>query len=127
MNNTSCYLLKRHSILNLCLKTVVSQPEDLVLESAGVSWIVLSWSLTPGDILITAQIIFVSGGGTERNITLDGSGTSFNVTDLQPGTEYSFRVIAVASDGQTSIPSLSFTAATAEIEGDCLPTETKGQ
>ena len=88
-----------------------------MLESAGVSWIVLSWSLTPGDVLITAQIIFVSGGGIERNITLDGSGTSFNVTDLQSGTEYSFRVIAVASDGQTSLPSVFFTASTSEPEG----------
>ena len=120
MNNTSCYSLKRHSILNLCLKIVVSQPEDLVLESAGVSWIVLSWSLTPGDVLITAQVIFVSGGGIERNITLDGSGTSFNVTDLQPGTEYSFRVIAVASDGQTSAPSVFLTASTSELEGTSM-------
>ena len=94
-----------------------------MLESAGVSWIVLSWLLIPGDVLISAQVIFVSGGGIERNITLEGSGTSFNVTGLQPGTEYSFRVIAVASDGQTSLPSLSYTATTAEIEGDCLPTE----
>ena len=88
-----------------------------MLESAGVSWIVLSWSLTPGNVLITAQVIFFSGGGIERNITLEGSGTSFNVTDLQPGTEYSFRVIAVASDGQTSAPSVFFTASTSELEG----------
>ena len=89
-----------------------------MLESAGVSWIVLSWSLIPGDVLITAQIIFVNnGGGIEGNITLEGSVTSINVTDLQPGTEYSFRVIAVASDGQTSAPSVLFTASTSELEG----------
>ena len=88
-----------------------------MLESAGVSWIVLSWSLTPGDVLISAQVIIVSGGGIERNITLEGSMTSVNVTGLQPGTEYSFRVIAVASDGQTSLPSLSYTATTTEIRG----------
>ena len=88
-----------------------------MLESAGVSWIVLSWSLVPGDVLITAQVIFISGGGIERNITLEGSMTSVNVTGLQPGTEYSFRVIAVASDGQTSLPSVGLTATTTEIRG----------
>ena len=88
-----------------------------MFESAGLSWIVLSWSLIPGDVLITAQIIFVSGGGIERNITLEGSVTSVNVTDLQPGTEYSFRVIAVASGGQTSAPSVFLTASTSELEG----------
>ena len=88
-----------------------------MFESAGVSWIVLSWSLIPGDVLITAQIIFVSGGGIERNITLEGSVTSLNVTVLQPGTEYSFRVIAVASDGQTSAPSVSLAASTISIQG----------
>ena len=82
-----------------------------------MSWIVLSWSLTPADVLITSQIVLISGGGIERNITLEGSGTSFNVTGLQPGTEYSFRVIAVASDGQTSLPSVFFTASTSEPEG----------
>ena len=81
--------------------------------SAGVSWIVL----TPGDVLISAQVIFVSGGGIERNITLEGSTASVDVTGLQPGTEYSFRVIAVASDGQTSAPSVSLTASTISIQG----------
>ena len=88
-----------------------------MFESAGVSWIVLSWSLTPGDVLISAQVIIVSGGGIERNITLEGSMTSLNVTGLQPGTEYSFRVIVVASDGQTSLPSVALTATTTEIRG----------
>ena len=95
----------------------MNRPEDLILESAGVSWIVLSWSLTPGDVLISSQIVLLSGGGTERNITLEGSTTSFNVTGLQPGTEYSFRVIAVASDGQTSLPSVALAATTTERRG----------
>ncbi|CAI7989837.1 hypothetical protein GBAR_LOCUS348 [Geodia barretti] len=95
-------------------------PENLVLESAGVSWIVVSWSLFPGDVLTSSQVILVSGGGTERNITLEGNGTSVNVTGLQSGTEYSFRVIAIASDGQTSTPSAVLTASTA---GTLVPTE----
>ena len=85
-----------------------------------MSWIVLSWSLIPGDILITSQIILLSGGGIERNITVEGNGTSLNVTDLQPGTEYSFRVIAVASNGQTSPPSVSFSATTVVVKGMAL-------
>ena len=88
-------------------------PENLVIESVGMSWIQLSWSLFPGDFLTTAQVILVSGGGTERNITLEGNGTSVNVTRLRSGTEYTFRVIAVASDGQMSPPSVSLIAVTA--------------
>ena len=92
-------------------------PENLVLESAGVSWIVVSWSLFPGDVPTSSQVILVSGGGTERNITLEGNGTSVNVTGLQSGTEYSFRVIAISSDGQTSTPSAVLTASTAGTLG----------
>ena len=58
-----------------------------------------------------------SGGGTERNITLEGNGTSVNVTGLQSGTEYSIRVIAIGSDGQTSTPSAVLTASTAGTLG----------
>ena len=88
-----------------------------MLESAGVSWISMSWSLFPGDVLITSQIIVVSGEGTERNITLEGNGTAVNITGLQSGTEYSIRVTAVASDGQTSPPSVALTASTAGVSG----------
>ena len=95
----------------------VPVPEDLEVESVGESWIVLSWSLFPGEVLITEQIILVSGGGTRRNITLEGNRTLFNVTDLQSGTEYSFRVIAVNSAGQTSLPSAPLTATTTIVEG----------
>ena len=88
-----------------------------MLESVGKSWIQFSWSLFPGDALITTQVILVSGGGTERNITLEGNGTSVNVTGLQSGTEYTFRVIALARDEQTSPPSAPFTARTTFVEG----------
>ena len=46
--------------------------------------------------------MLVTGGGIEQNITIDGNHTIVNVTDLLPGNEYIFRIIAVASDGQTS-------------------------
>ena len=95
----------------------LNPPDELQLGTAGLSWIQLSWSLFPGDALITTQVILVSGGGTERNITLEGNGTSVNVTGLQSGTEYTFTVIAVGSDGQTSPPSVSLTASTLEIQG----------
>ena len=95
----------------------VPVPEDLEVGSVGESWIVLSWSLFPGEVLITEQIILVSGGGTRRNITLEGNRNSFNVTDLQSGTEYSFRVIAVDSAGQTSLPSAPLNVTTTIVEG----------
>ena len=99
------------------MAAVVSVPEDLEVESVGESWIVFSWSLFTGEVPITEQIILVSGGGTRRNITLEGSETSFNVTGLQSGTEYSFSVIAVDSAGQTSLPSAPLNVTTIIVEG----------
>lgn len=48
----------------------------------------------------------------ENNITLGGDEVFVNVTDLLPGTEYVFRVLAVASDGQTSPLSTALVATT---------------
>ena len=82
------------------------------MESYGESWIVISWSLPHGEVQITDHVILISEEVSERNITLENNGTSVNVTGLQAGTQYSFRVIAVASDGQTGLPSAVLTATT---------------
>lgn len=58
------------------------------------------------------QIVLVTGGGIEQNITIDGNHTTVNVSDLLPGNEYVFRIIAVASDGQTSPISAALIAST---------------
>ena len=48
----------------------------------------------------------------DLDITVDGDETRVNVTDLLPGTEYEFRIIAVASDRQTSPQSIALVATT---------------
>ena len=103
--------------MNFTIAVEVPVPEDLEVESVGESWIVFSWSLFPGEVPITEQMILVIGGGTERFIAVEGNRTLFNVTDLQSGTEYSFRVIAVDSAGQTSLPSAPLNVTTTILEG----------
>ena len=88
-----------------------SAPDNLLVEDVGKSWIVLSWFLIH-DIEVVTQIVLVTGGGIEQNITTDGNHTIVNVTDLLPGNEYVFRIIAVASDGQTSPRSAALIAST---------------
>ena len=97
----------------------VGVPAELEVESVGESWIVFSWSLFPGELFITEQVILVSDGGTDRNITLEGNGTLVNVTGLRSETQYSFRVVAVDSDGQSSPPSAPLSVTTPAVEGSC--------
>ena len=99
---------------NNCVSAVPpSAPEDLFLEGFGATWIAFSWFF---QIPIEIKIIFhilVSRGGMEWDITVDGDDTTVNVTDLLPGTEYVFRVTALASDGQLSPPSTPLITTTA--------------
>ena len=74
-------------------------PDNLILESVGVSWIVLTWRDSSIDIV--RYIVLVRGAGQEANITVEGKNIA-NVTGLLPGTDYQLRVTAVSSDGRMS-------------------------
>ena len=112
MNIVKCILL--HKTL---LFILVPVPEDLEVGSVGESWIVFSWSLFPGEVPITEQIILVIGGGSRRTISIESNATSANVTGLQSGTLYTFRVVAVDINGNSGQPSALITATTTTIEG----------
>ena len=58
------------------------------------------------------HIILINGGGKIRNMTVEGSETNTNMTGLQPGTDYILRVIAIAADGQKSLPSIAIMVTT---------------
>ena len=75
-----------------------------MVESVDIFWILLSWD--GGINMTTYYIIEISGAGVEVTAAVDGSETSKNVTELQQGTEYTLRVIAVATDGRISPPSV---------------------
>ena len=79
-----------------------SGPVNLTLDSFGESWVAFLWLQIPSEIDIESYIISVSGGRMEYDITIDGDLSTVNVTDLQPGTEYEFRIVTVASNGQMS-------------------------
>ena len=78
-------------------------PDILILESVGVSWIVLSWRHSSLDVV--RYIVTVSKFGKEVNMTVEGSESSANITNLTPGTDYQIRITAVSKDGQMSPPS----------------------
>ena len=58
------------------------------------------------------QTVIISGNGTTHNVTVDGSQSNLNVTDLKSGVAYTLQIVAVAEDGQMSIPSVSIMAMT---------------
>lgn len=62
---------------------------------------------------ITGHIVLVSGDDMEHNVTIGGAQMSTNVTGLQPGSEYTLRLVAVAMDGQMSPLSFALSATTA--------------
>ena len=89
-----------------------SAPEDLQLEGIGPNWILFSWTQSPLDQNITRYIIAVSRGGIQRNVTKEDIQPRANVTGLQPGTEYTLQVVAVAIDEQMSPLSVALVATT---------------
>ena len=87
-------------------------PINVEVEAIGSTWIILSWEpvVTSAGVLI--QLVLVSGGGTEYNVTVDSQRAKSNITNLDAGVMYSMRVVTVAEDGQMSFPSLSALAMT---------------
>ena len=64
---------------------------------------------------VSQYILTVSGGSSVVSVTVSGSESQTNVTGLLPDTEYSVTVVAVDMNGQTSLPSVSVIASTAQI------------
>ena len=48
----------------------------------------------------TVELVLVSGGSADHNITVDGERAKSNITHLDCGVMYSMRVVTVAEDGQ---------------------------
>ena len=89
-------------------------PKKLQVTGASFSWIHFTWTQSPMDTNITKYIILVSREDEQRNVTKEDTQTNANITDLEPGTEYTFRVVAIAIDGQSSIPSDLLTVSTSQ-------------
>ena len=66
------------------------------------------------DANITKYIILVRRKDEQRNVTKEDTQTNANITVLEPGTKYTFRVVAIAIDGQSSIPSDLLTVSTSQ-------------
>ena len=82
------------------------------MDGAGISWIYLSWDHASTNVDISMFIVTVSGAGGEVTVRVNGEQTTANVTGLQPGTQYTFTVIAVERGGQMSASSNALVATT---------------
>ena len=92
-----------------------------MIDGIGSTWIAFSWQQDQMNREITEYVILISGGGTGRNVTVGGAQMSTNVTELESGTEYRLRVVAVATDGQISPPS-NVLIATTTLPGTIINT-----
>ena len=100
---------------------IIVPPINVKIEAVCSTWIALCWEQVETSAAISNQTIIVSGGGSERNVTVESSRSSANVTGLLPGTVFSLRVVAVADDGRTSFPSIAVTETTLEeITGEII-------
>ena len=97
---------------DLCFIHYTAPPISLEINEVGASWITFSWQQLLTFTNVSNQIVIVSGGGREWNVTVEGSESNTNVTELEPATKYTLRVVAVAEDGQMSFPSVAVVAMT---------------
>ena len=99
--------LDLHTTQTLCLPIVApSTPEDLTVEKIGATWIFLSWiHVSDGIPSFSRVVIVVTEGEPGRNMTVETGSPAVNVTDLQPGTDYTFRVVAVSVFDDVQAPS----------------------
>ena len=87
-------------------------PINVEAETVGSTWIILSWEQVLTSTVVLNQTVIVSGRGTTHNVTVDGGQSILNITDLMSGVVYTLQVVAVAEDGQRSIPSVAIMAMT---------------
>ena len=78
----------------------------------GSTWIMFSWKQVPTSNPISTQVLIVSSGNSEQNITVDHNVSSTNITELLPGTVYTLRIVVIAVDEQMSFPSVPISAMT---------------
>ena len=94
-----------------CLSAVAPhQPVYLLVEAVGPTWVYLDWfqpSAGLGNPPLSGHVVTVQEvGAEEEERRFEGSSAEANVTGLQPGTEYTFSVVAVSEfrDVQASSP-----------------------
>ena len=113
MTHLSQILPSKVSCIQICINfsndpsvyTVPSQPENVVSEIVGPTWIVISWDSVSVNMETISYIVTAAKDGGNVSVTVDGSTTrqSVNVTGLQPETEYTITVVALYE--QASPPS----------------------
>ena len=93
----------------------------MAVEIIGPTWLILSSEQVVTSSGVLFQLVLVSGGSADHNITVDGERAKSNITHLDSGVMYSMRVVTVAEDGQMSFPSVSAQAMT-QLPRKCMIT-----
>ena len=96
--------IKIFIILSPVSTVAPSAPADLLVDWYGATWVFLSWVQSDVGIPpLSRHIIFFESGGKTMNMIKEGIEPAANVTGLLPGTNYTFRVIAVSAFGDLQV------------------------
>ena len=87
---------------------VPAVPVDLYLINIGATWVAFGWFIS-NDPFLSHHVISILNvnKGEIVNRRFEGSHAAVNVTDLLPGVEYNFTVVAVAVFEDVEAASLS--------------------
>ena len=99
------------------------QPVTLSVEKVGPTWVQITWE-TPRsiDFPITHYEVIARADVIIRNMSTPNNNTFVNVTDLLPGTDYNFTVVAVIEAGEVvarSVESASLGGIVTGFTGKC--------
>ena len=112
LSHTQTHILSVTNSLSLSPLSSVAPvaPVDISIEGIGPTWVYLDWfqpSAGLGNPPLSGHVVTVQEvGAEEEERRFEGSSAEANVTGLQPGTEYTFSVVAVSEfrDVQASSP-----------------------
>lgn len=106
----------------LTYNTIPSTPANVQVTGVTVTTATLTWNAALDDLAVSSYSVYANG-----TLKVSGVGTTTTVlTGLTPNTAYSFTVVALDNNGQTSAQSLAATTSTpADVTAPSTPTNLK--
>ena len=97
----------------ICDKTPPPAPTNLKAKALSATEIRLTWrNNAPPSQLAEVSVQRQVNGQWITQIVLDGAASSYTDTQLQPGTRYIYRVVALDEEGEVQSPPSKLASAT---------------